>query len=304
MITDEQLVEKLSGALLEVVNKAKERADEIETTRKADTRYVYDNIRPSMQVEPDNDAWIKREEIAATIKELIEAQKQETPVAALEHINDPNTITVTPKKDEFGLTDEQSKYLLDFIFCVEGGYFNHPNDPGGETMYGIIKTEARAWGYDGKMRDLPKEVAIQIYKKKYWKGTGLMNIKNFGVAMTIFDFQVNSGLRGAKIAQKTANKLYENRTVEPTFKKAMEGTAPLAVDGKLGPKSFEVLNKIPPLEFLMAYNIFQEDQYEDLMRANGKLRVFDEGWENRMVKKSIFIGSMFRNKVIDLEDTE
>ena len=304
MITDEQLVEKLSGALLEVVNKAKERADEIETTRKADTRYVYDNIRPSMQVEPDNDAWIKREEIAATIKELIEAQKQETPVAALEHINDPTTITVTPKKDEFGLTDEQSKYLLDFIFCVEGGYFNHPNDPGGETMYGIIKTEARAWGYDGKMRDLPKEVAIQIYKKKYWKGTGLMNIKNFGVAMTIFDFQVNSGLRGAKIAQKTANKLYENRTVEPTFKKAMEGTAPLAVDGKLGPKSFEVLNKIPPLEFLMAYNIFQEDQYEDLMRANGKLRVFDEGWENRMVKKSIFIGSMFRNKVIDLEDTE
>ena len=304
MITDEQLVEKLSGALLEVVNKAKERADEVETTRKADTRYVYDNIRPSMQVEPDNDAWIKREEIAATIKELIEAQKQEIPVAALEHINDPNTITVTPKKDEFGLTDEQSKYLLDFIFCVEGGYFNHPNDPGGETMYGVIKTEARAWGYDGKMRDLPKEVAIQIYKKKYWKGTGLMNIKNFGVAMTIFDFQVNSGLRGAKIAQKTANKLYENRTVEPTFKKAMEGTAPLAVDGKLGPKSFEVLNKIPPLEFLMAYNIFQEDQYEDLMRANGKLRVFDEGWENRMVKKSIFIGSMFRNKVIDLEDTE
>lgn len=304
MITDEQLVEKLSGALLEVVNKAKERADEVETTRKADTRYVYDNIRPSMQVEPDNDAWIKREEIAATIKELIEAQEQEIPVAALEHINDPNTITVTPKKDEFGLTDEQSKYLLDFIFCVEGGYFNHPNDPGGETMYGIIKTEARAWGYDGKMRDLPKEVAIQIYKKKYWKGTGLMNIKNFGVAMTIFDFQVNSGLRGAKIAQKTANKLYENRTVEPSFKKAMEGTAPLAVDGKLGPKSFEVLNKIPPLEFLMAYNIFQEDQYEDLMRANGKLRVFDEGWENRMVKKSIFIGSMFRNKVIDLEDTE
>lgn len=304
MITDEQLVEKLSGALLEVVNKAKERADENETTRKSDTRYVYDNIRPSMQVEPDNDAWIKREEIAATIKELIEAQKQETPAAALEHINDPTTITVIPKKDEYGLTDEQSKYLLDFIFCVEGGYFNHPNDPGGETMYGIIKTEARAWGYDGKMRDLPKEVAIQIYKKKYWKGTGLMNIKNFGVAMTIFDFQVNSGLRGAKIAQKTANKLYENRTVEPTFKKAMEGTAPLAVDGKLGPKSFEVLNKIPPLEFLMAYNIFQEDQYEDLMRANGKLRVFDEGWENRMVKKSIFIGSMFRNKVIDLEDVE
>ena len=54
----------------------------------------------------------------------------------------------------------------------------------------------------------------------------------------------------------------------------------------------------------MAYNIFQEDQYEDLMRNNSKLRVFDEGWENRIVKKTIFIGSMFRNGLIDLEDKE
>ena len=64
------------------------------------------------------------------------------------------------------------------------------------------------------MKDLPREVAIEIYKKKYWKGTGLMNIKNFAVALTIFDFQVNSGIRGAKIAQKTANRLYQNRNEE------------------------------------------------------------------------------------------
>ena len=84
----------------------------------------------------------------------------------------------------------------------------------------------------------------------------------------------------------------------------MTGTFPLSEDGDLGPKSFEVINKIPPLEFLMAYNIFQEDQYEDLMRNKSKLRVFDEGWENRIVKKTIFIGSMFRNGLIDLEDKE
>ena len=299
MSTKNEFANELADVLERMFNK---KQNEIELSRKSDTRYVYDNIRPSMAVEPDEDVWIKREEIADAIVELINAQSKDDPKFALSQINDPNTITKTPNKDEYGLTDEQSRYLLDFIFCVEGGYFNHPNDPGGETMYGIIKTEARKWGYDGKMRDLPKEVAVEIYKKKYWKGTGLMNIKNFAVALSIFDFQVNSGIRGAKIAQKTANRLYENRTVEESFKKAMEGTFPLSEDGALGPKSFEVINKIPPLEFLMAYNLFQEDQYEDLMRNNTKLRVFDEGWENRIVKKTIFIGSMFRNGLIDLED--
>ena len=273
---------------------------QIDDTRKADTRYVYDNIRPSVAAEPDRDVWIKREDIKAEVKEMIDAQGKKDPVEALEKINDPQRITVVPHKDEYGLTDEQSKYLLDFIFCVEGGYFNHPNDPGGETMYGIIKSEARNWGYQGKMQDLPKEVACNIYKKKYWKGTGLMNIKNFAVAMTIFDFQVNSGSRGSKIAQKTANKLYENRTVEPSFKDVMKDTYPLAVDGDLGAKSFDVINKIPPLEFLLSYNVFQEDQYEDLMRNNSKLRVFDEGWENRIIKKNIFIGALFRNGFVTL----
>lgn len=296
---------KFANELAEVLEKMfGEKQNEIERSRKADTRYVYDNIRPSVSIEPDKDVWIKREEIVDTIVELINVQGHDDPRFALSNINDPNTVTKTPNKDEYGLTDGQSKYLLNFIFCVEGGYFNHPNDPGGETMYGIIKTEARKWGYDGKMRDLPREVAIEIYKKKYWKGTGLMNIKNFAVALTIFDFQVNSGIRGAKIAQKTANRLYQNRNEEETFKKAMEGTFPLSEDGALGPKSFEVINKIPPLEFLMSYNVFQEDQYEDLMRNNSKLRVFDEGWENRMIKKNIYIGAMFRNGVVDLEDKE
>lgn len=302
MSTDNnKLVNDLANVLEKMLN---EKQAEIEQSRKADTRYVYDNIRPSMAVEPDKDVWIKREDIINTITELINSQSKEDPLYALSQINDPNVITKTPNKDVYGLTDEQSRYLLDFIFCVEGGYFNHPNDPGGETMYGIIKTEARKWGYDGKMKDLPKEVAIEIYKKKYWKGTGLMNINNFAVALSIFDFQVNSGIRGAKIAQKTANRLYQNRTVESSFKDAMEGTYPISEDGVLGEKSFEVINRIPPLEFLMSYNVFQEDQYEDLMRNNSKLRVFDEGWENRIIKKNIFIGSMFRKGIVDLQDTK
>ena len=167
-------------------------------------------------------------------------------------------------------------------------------------MYGIIKTEARKFGYEGQMKTLPKELATMIYQKKYWRDTGLMNITNFGKALTIFDFQVNSGTRGCKIAQKTANKLYEHKFVDKNFRELMKDTNPLSVDGVLGEKSFDMINKIPTLEYLLSYVVFQEDQYEDLMRANPKLRTFDEGWENRIVKKNIFLGTMLRQNVFSL----
>ena len=46
------------------------------------------------------------------------------------------------------------------ILVVEGGYVNHPSDPGGETNYGITKSTAVRHGYTGSMVDLPKETEI------------------------------------------------------------------------------------------------------------------------------------------------
>ena len=273
---------------------------EVSTNRKSDDRYVYDNIRPSMEAEPDREVWIKKTEIQEVLQDLIKAQQKDTVDEALHNINDPETITKIPKKDEYGLTDEQSKILLEYIFCVEGGYFNHPNDPGGETMYGIIKKEARDWGFTGEMKNLPKEVAIEIYKRKYWKANGLKNIDNFAKALTIFDFFVNSGIRGAKIAQKTVNRLYTERKIIKSFEESMINVRPLAEDGVLGPKSFEAINNTPTLAFLLGYTLFQEDQYEDLMRNNSKLRTFDEGWENRILKKSIFINEIIAKGIVEI----
>jgi lysozyme family protein len=158
-------------------------------------------------------------------------------------------------------------------------------------MYGIIKTEARANGYNGAMRDLPKEVATEIYLRKYWKNNGLMKIESFIVGLCIFDFFVNSGSRGATIAQETVNAVYTNRTGSVQFGKSVDaaGLKPIAVDGQMGDKTFEAINKIPPFVFISIYNVLQEDKYEDLMRNNGKLRSFDKGWENRIHRKIIFI---------------
>ena len=257
---------------------------------------VYDSMRPSATVNKhvDEESMVKVEDIKVAMNDLVVANSTETGdvATALDKIADPNVVTkLTAEVDSYGLTEEQRRYLLEYIFLVEGGYFNHPNDPGGETMYGIIKTEARANGYNGAMRDLPREVACEIYLRKYWKNNGLMKIESFIVGLCIFDFFVNSGSRGATIAQETVNAVYTNRTGSVQFGKSADaaGLKPIAVDGQMGNKTFEAINKIPPFVFISIYNVLQEDKYEDLMRNNGKLRSFDKGWENRIHRKIIFI---------------
>ena len=257
---------------------------------------VYDSMRPSATLNEhvDEESMVKVEDIKVAMNDLVVANSTKTGdvATALDKIADPNVVTkLTAEVDSYGLTKEQRRYLLEYIFLVEGGYFNHPNDPGGETMYGIIKTEARANGYNGAMRDLPREVACEIYLRKYWKNNGLMKIESFIVGLCIFDFFVNSGSRGATIAQETVNAVYTNRTGSVQFGKSADaaGLKPIAVDGQMGNKTFEAINKIPPFVFISIYNVLQEDKYEDLMRNNGKLRSFDKGWENRIHKKIIFI---------------
>lgn len=257
---------------------------------------VYDSMRPSATVNEhiDEESMVKVEDIKVAMNDLVVANSTKTGdvATALDKIADPNVVTkLTAEVDSYGLTKEQRRYLLEYIFLVEGGYFNHPNDPGGETMYGIIKTEARANGYNGAMRDLPREVACEIYLRKYWKNNGLMKIESFIVGLCIFDFFVNSGSRGATIAQETVNAIYTNRTGSVQFGKSLDaaGLKPIAVDGQMGDKTFEAINKIPPFVFISIYNVLQEDKYEDLMRNNGKLRSFDKGWENRIHRKIIFI---------------
>lgn len=64
-----------------------------------------------------------------------------------------------------------SKFNLFFDRLIkhEGGYVNHPSDPGGETNWGITKRTALAEGYTGAMRAMTKEQARAIYKKAFWE---------------------------------------------------------------------------------------------------------------------------------------
>lgn len=78
----------------------------------------------------------------------------------------------------------------------EGGYVDHPKDPGGATNYGITLATLRA--FRGRpitkddVRDLTPDEAKEIFKRQYWdsvKGDDLPA----GLDYAIFDFAANSG---------------------------------------------------------------------------------------------------------------
>lgn len=79
----------------------------------------------------------------------------------------------------------------------EGGYTNHPKDPGGPTNWGITIHDARKyWKPDACAADvkaMPKSVAIDIYRQKYWAKMGCDD-RPAGVDFVDFDLGVNSGV--------------------------------------------------------------------------------------------------------------
>ncbi len=57
------------------------------------------------------------------------------------------------------------RQIFDRLIGHEGGYVNHPQDPGGETHWGITKRTAVANGYMYAMKNMTREQAYQIYEK-------------------------------------------------------------------------------------------------------------------------------------------
>lgn len=167
---------------------------------------------------------------------------------------------------------------------IEGGYSNNPNDSGGETMFGITQSLARAHGYAGAMKNLSFGVAQAIYRDEFWNPLRLDEIAVISgpLAMELFDTAVNCGKsKAVTFLQRTLNIFNRNGRDYPD----------LTVDGSLGQATIDALQSLynkrgrnAQVVLLRALNSLQGNHYVTVGEARPKDEDFEFGWFlNRVV---------------------
>lgn len=131
-------------------------------------------------------------------------------------------------------TPTVSRIIRDLI-DREGDYVNHPSDKGGATRWGVTEAVARQNGYHGDMRDLPRELAEQIYLRRYWRDPGFdrVAVRSPAVAEELLDAGVLSGpSRAAHWLQTALNRLNLQGRLYPDMRE----------DSQIGPTTLAALD--------------------------------------------------------------
>lgn len=111
----------------------------------------------------------------------------------------------------------------------EGGYVDHPADPGGSTNFGISKRS-----YPGEdIKGMTLARAKEIYARDFWGPAGCDALPD-GIKFDVFDMAVNSGVTASiRIVQRAA------------------GSTP---DGVIGPLTLRAINSIPSARLAARFN--------------------------------------------------
>ena len=138
--------------------------------------------------------------------------------------------------------DRKFVAALEKVLAHEGGYVNDPDDPGGETKFGISKRSHP----NLNIRDLTREQAAAIYHRDYWVRPKIDRIADERLAAKVFDLGVNVGTgRAIKLLQRAANSL----------------GCELAVDGILGPATLGAVNGYRHPKALLCALILEAGRY-------------------------------------------
>lgn len=168
--------------------------------------------------------------------------------------------------------------LIDEVIAREGDYSNHPDDRGGPTRWGITQAVARAHGYAGDMRGLPRSRASSIYRALYWDGPRLCDIAPLspGIAAELFDTGVNMGAPvAAAFLQRALNALNRQQ----------RDYRDLLLDRKIGPATIAALAAFLATRgtqgeavLLKALEALQGERYIGLAEQRPANEAFLYGW--------------------------
>ena len=169
--------------------------------------------------------------------------------------------------------------LVDALIDREGGYVNHPADRGGATCFGITEAVARAHGYGGAMRDLPRSEAESIYRRLYWLRPRFDQIARRAprLAAELFDTGANMGPAvAATFLQRALTALNRSGRDYPD----------LVPDGRLGETSLAALDAFFAVRgksggetvLLRAMEALQGERYLRLAERRPANEAFLYGW--------------------------
>jgi lysozyme family protein len=153
----------------------------------------------------------------------------------------------------------------------EGGFVNHPSDPGGMTNLGVTKATWENWvgreSDEAEMRGLTPEKVEPLYKKKYWDAVRGDELPP-GISYLCFDFAVNAGA---------------GRSI-----KTLQTAVGVTPDGGFGPMTMAAVQAVDPVELIERFSQAKEDFYRSLTTFS----TFGKGWLNRVADVKVKASAM------------
>ena len=160
---------------------------------------------------------------------------------------------------------------FELMLQSEGGFVNHPSDPGGMTNLGVTKATWESWVGrevdEAEMRGLTADKVEPLYKERYFDAVRGDELP-MGLDYLMFDFAVNAG---AGRAIKTLQ--------------AAVGVTP---DGGFGPITMAAVQAVDPVELIERFSQAKEDFYRSLTTFS----TFGKGWLNRVADVKVKASAM------------
>lgn len=154
---------------------------------------------------------------------------------------------------------------LKFVLEHEGGWSNHPADPGGATNFGITLATYRRWRdrpalTAGDLRDIGHDEVRAIYEVEYWNAVHADELPS-GVDLAVFDMGVNAGVRRSALQLQTAI-----------------GMTGRQLDGAIGPVTLAAVREGNDARTVASLGELHEGHYRGLTT----FAVFGRGWMRRL----------------------
>lgn len=161
---------------------------------------------------------------------------------------------------------------LDLILIFEGGFADHPNDPGGATNYGITQAVYDAYR-KRSVKKITQDEVKDIYHRNYWidSRADLFDEYKPNLAVVHFDSAVNCGNHQAALFLQRALGVKD--------------------DGLIGKNTLKAIQACDEAKTIRLYLNHRLVFYRHISMTKPALKTFLRGWEIRLKKLAKFVNS-------------